>query len=391
MSVAIAVTVLFAIGCRRAEKAAKTEDAKQRGREESLAVDISGLKSEDGQPLIVADDSPLTPPQRPADPEALPLEDPLHWYDIEYAGWKCEKAKQPESPNDGCKGKKVVFLKFVDHPYHNAYFNGMKKVADAYGIQVKTMVANTDINIQAQQVDQAINERPDMVIIQPVDAKAVVPLLRKLNQAGVPVIASNLIPTDQGMPYILTWTGPDDWGQFRMLAHEFARLMNNEGGYCIVRHLEGTSPYYSRTFAMMTELKKIAPNMKMLDMQPCGLKAEAASTLVSGWISRFKGELKGIVSADDSGAQIGINDAIKAHNREDIIRVAAGNSKVGMDFVKAGTLHAITYQSAESDGALPMKLAADWFMGKPITKSVHYLRKHIITKKDVDQFMPAQW
>ena len=108
-----------------------------------------------------------------------------------------------------------------------------------------------------------------------------------------------------------------------------------------------------------------------------------------GAFVRFK--LKGIVSADDSGAQIGINDAIKAHSREDIIRVAAGNSKVGMDFVKEGTLHAITYQSAESDGALPMKLTADWFMGKPIAKSVYYLRKHIITKKDVDQFMPAQW
>jgi ribose transport system substrate-binding protein len=62
-----------------------------------------------------------------------------------------------------------------------------------------------------------------------------------------------------------------------------------------------------------------------------------------------------------------------------------------MDFVKAGTLHAITYQSAEADGALPMKLAADWFCGKEIARPVYYLRKHIITKDDVDQFMPAQW
>jgi ABC-type sugar transport system substrate-binding protein len=62
-----------------------------------------------------------------------------------------------------------------------------------------------------------------------------------------------------------------------------------------------------------------------------------------------------------------------------------------MKFIKEGTLAAITYQSAEADGALPMKLAADWFNGKEITKPVYYLRKHIITTKDVDQFLPAQW
>jgi ribose transport system substrate-binding protein len=126
-------------------------------------------------------------------------------------------------------------------------------------------------------------------------------------------------------------------------------------------------------------------------MQATKLQAEPTMQAVSDWITRFGKNLNGIVSADDSGAQIGINEAVKNANREDIIRVAAGNSKVGMDFVKAGTLHAITYQSAEADGALPMKLAADWLNGAKIEKPVYYLPKHIITKADVDRYMPAQW
>jgi ribose transport system substrate-binding protein len=113
--------------------------------------------------------------------------------------------------------------------------------------------------------------------------------------------------------------------------------------------------------------------------------------VVSDWLTKYKQDLKGIVSADDSGAQIGINQACKNAGREDIIRVAAGNSKVGMDFIKAAALHAVTYQSAEADGALPMKLAADWFCGRPIAKPVYYLPKHVITRDDVDTFMPAQW
>jgi ribose transport system substrate-binding protein len=267
----------------------------------------------------------------------------------------------------------------------------MQRVADLYGIQLKTLVANNDINIQAQQVDQAVNEKPDLVIITPVDATAVVPLLRKLHEARIPVIASNLLPTDAGMPYVLTWTGPDDWGNFRTLAREFARRMNYEGGYCIIRHVPGSAPFVSRTYAMVTELKKIAPKMTCLDMQPTGLEAERTMQVTADWITRFGPQLKGIVSADDSGAQIGINEACHRAGREDIIRVAAGNSKVGMDAVKRGTLAIVTYQGAESDGALPMKLAADWLNSKPIERPLYFLRKALITQENVDEFLPPQW
>jgi len=70
--------------------------------------------------------------------------------------------------------------------------------------------------------------------------------------------------------------------------------------------------------------------------------------------------------------------------------VAAGNSKIGMDAVKAGDIAAITYQSSEADGAIGMKSAADWFNGLELNE-VSYLVKHIITADDVDEFMPAQW
>jgi ribose transport system substrate-binding protein len=381
-----------AAGCQGQKGDTLTEAQKAEACREGLAVNVSAVRGTDRQPLIIMDESPLVPPERPENPEALPEDDPLHWYDMEYAGWRCTKVGLPASPRSGAKGKRVMCLRHMDHPYTTAYTRGMQRIADAYGIQLKTLTAgNADVNIQSQQVDQVINERPDLVILFPVDAKSVVPMLRKLHQAKVPVIASNLIPVDAGMPYVLTWTGPDDWGQFRMLAREFAQRMNYEGGYGIIQHMPGGSPYFSRTFSVVTELKKIAPRMKLLEKQTTKLEAEKTMQVVSDWITKYGKDLKGIVSADDSGAQIGINQACKNAGREDILRVAAGNSKVGMDFIKAAALHAVTYQSAEADGALPMKLAADWFCGKEIAKPVYYLPKHVITKDDVDQYLPAQW
>lgn len=376
-----------AVGAARPEAAggrvslAAEADAKER--------DVALLKSKDNQLLILSAAAKTIPP-RPANPEALPEEDPLHWYDMEYAGWGVKKVNLPKSPVDGPGGKRVVFLKASDHPYWKAVQTGMEKVAQVYGMRLSQKVANGDINIQSQQVDQCLNERPDMVIMGAVEAKACVPLLRKLNEAGIPVIAINLLPAPEAHQYILAWTGPDDWGQFRLLARDFAKRMNSEGSYCIVRHYPGWSPFFARTWSVITELRQVAPKMKMLAMQPTDLESEKTKDVVSGWLTRFGPELKGVVSCDDSGAQVGINEAVKNAGREDIIRVAAGNSKVGMDFVKEGKLHAITYQSPEADGAVPMKLAADWFYGKAIPP-IQYLPIAIITKDTVDQYMPAQW
>jgi len=379
-----AASVASLVGCKPDTNAPK-------GASKTPAADVLTLKGTDHQPLILIDHTNATIPPRSPNPDALAETDPGHWYDIEYSGWNTKKLDMPKSPGDGPVGKRVLCLRFMDHPYLTAYSHGMQEIADAYGIKLETRVANNETSVQAEQVEQAISERPDLVIITPVDSKAVVPLLMKLHSAGIPVIASNLIPDEQGMKYVLTWTGPDDWGQFRMLAREFAKKLDYEGGYCVVRHMPGSSCFLSRTYGPISELAKIAPKMKCLDMQATQLQAEKTMQVVSDWLTRFGPQLRGIISADDSGAMNGIAEALRKAGRKDVVVVAAGNSKVGMDFLKSGDLYAMTYQSAEADGALPMYLAAQWFSGKPIDKPIYFLPQKIITKSNVDQFLPAQW
>lgn len=352
--------------------------------------DLFALRGTDGQPyLFPAKDAPIIP-KRPDDPKALPETDKGHWWDIEYAGWNVDKAPMPESPRDGARGKRVVLLKAGDHPYWTAYVRGFETIANACGMKTKVYNGNWNMDLQAQQTDQAINERPDMVLLAPVDSTGCTPLLRRIHQAGIPCIASNTIPCNDAMQYCLAWTGPDDWGQFRMLARAFADALGKQGGYAIVRHMPGSSPFFSRTFAPITELKTYAPDMRMLAMDTTNLEAEPSMQLVSAWITRFGDELKGLVLSDDGFVLTGALEAIKKAGREDIVIVAAGNSKTGMDAVKAGQALAITYQSAEGDGALAVYTAARWFDGESLDP-VAYLPKHLITRDDVDDFMPAQW
>ncbi|MFA6243601.1 MAG: substrate-binding domain-containing protein, partial [Candidatus Hydrogenedentales bacterium] len=370
--------------------AAPSREKPTAGPEAQNDVDVFALRGTDGQPYLSKAVEHVDVPERPADPKALPETEKGHWWDIEYAGWKVEKAAMPESPRDGSRGKRVILLKAGDHPYWTAYVHGFTVIAEAYGMKTKVFNGNWNMDLQAQQTDQAVNERPDMILFAPVDATACAPLLRRINLAGIPCITSNTIPANAAMKYCLAWTGPDDWGQFRMLARTFADALGKKGGYAVVRHMPGSSCFFSRTYAPVTELLEYAPDMKLLAMDTSNLETEGTMQLVGAWIAKFGPELKGLILAGDDFPLTGALEAMKKAGRQDIVIVAAGNCKTGMDSVKAGEALAITYQSAEGDGALAVHSAARWFNGETLNP-VTYLPKHIIVRGDVDEFMPAQW
>ncbi|MDP3178784.1 MAG: hypothetical protein Q8M76_12840, partial [Spirochaetaceae bacterium] len=84
----------------------------------SLALEstVLALKSADNQLLLAPSKDSRAVPKRPADPNKLPETDPLHWYDMEWAGWSVTPTNLPKSPADGAIGKKVIMIVHGDHP-----------------------------------------------------------------------------------------------------------------------------------------------------------------------------------------------------------------------------------------------------------------------------------
>ena len=344
----------------------------------------SGLHETKRPVLWVTEQKPVPP--RPEDPKSFPEDNFKHWYDMEYAGWNVKKINMPVSPGDGPKGKNITCLLTCHHPYNTAYERGMTKAAAAFRINISFKYSEWDDEKQQNQVEETIKEKPDMIIVIPDNTELSSDWYRSINTAGIPVIASNLMPDEDGFKYILSWTGPDDWGQFRKLAVDFAKRMESRGGYCIISHIPGCSAYYARKWAIITELKRIAPKMKLMAIESTNLNSEETYKTVKKWLNEYGNDIKGIVSADDNLVQIGINKALVEFGREDIIRVANGSTQTGIRMLKEKNLDAITFQSAELDGALPIQVAIDWFNGL-IVPTIKYLPTHILTSENVEEFV----
>ncbi len=367
------------------ESSAMSAEAAEANLAASRAIDISDVKGSDGQLLLMYGVTRPVP-AKPADPEMLDM------WKIEYAGRQTDKLPMIESPGDGIIGKKVIMIQQSEHPYWTAVSNGARMACEAYQADYQMWNPNGDLNQQNQFVDRAIAEKADMVLLAPLDAKAGVQQFKKLYDAGIPTIAYNMIPSDDAMRYVLAITAPDDFGQFKMLAEHLAESVDGKAGVGYITHIPGGSPYFARTTNVITYYEENYPDMKTLDIQSPGFDAPKTKQVVADWITRFGDDLTCIVVSDDSSQGLGVTQACEEAGRSDIKVIAAGNSKVGMDLVAAGKLFAITYQSAEADGAIPIKVAADYFNGVELdTNAAFYLPQAVITKDNVANYMPAQW
>ena len=69
--------------------------------------------------------------------------------------------------------------------------------------------------------------------------------------------------------------------------------------------MPGSSPFFARTYAPITELKEYAPEMEMLAMDTANLETDGTMQLVSAWLDTHKDKLKGLVLAGDGFSMTG--------------------------------------------------------------------------------------
>jgi len=355
-------------------------------------IDVFRLKSGDGQPLILWNENRKEIPPRPGQPESWPETDSRHWYDYEFAGWNVEGRSIPRSNAEGCRGKRVVSINPVAHPYYEAHRKGMQRMADEFGIQlISYPLPTADSNaVQRRQIDQAIKEKPDLIVFAAADMESSGVSIRKVHHAGIPIIAATSMPAADSFGYLLGYTGTDEWGAFRQLARKLAEAVGNQGGYGIIQHMPGSGPFFARTWATITELTLAAPAMQCLEREYTEFDRQKTKAAVEAWLHRHGNGLKGIVCSDQTTALQGVVDALEAQGRQDVVVVAQGHCRISLDLVKAGKVLATTCQPAETDGALPIALAIDYFNGIDFPP-VKYLPNRLITVDNVDSFYPAPW
>ena len=99
-------------------------------------------------------------------------------------------ARRPAGTERGGSGETVRIVASVpptDHGWLGAISKNAQAAADQYDDVDFELLEAADADSQAQQIEQAISDKPDALVVLPQDGEALTPVAQKAEAAGIPV------------------------------------------------------------------------------------------------------------------------------------------------------------------------------------------------------------
>ncbi|RUU60380.1 sugar ABC transporter substrate-binding protein [Mesorhizobium sp. M2C.T.Ca.TU.002.02.1.1] len=287
------------------------------------------------------------------------------------------------------KGSKVILLTVTEEcEYCALHQRAFKEVAAAAGIDLEVKINNYDAAEQASQVDQAIAQKPDAIVLWPADASAIVPSLRKIKQAGIPLVITNSRPDEKYSQFWDVFTGPSDIGNGEsageaMIKGFADKKLGSEGKVFIVEGVPGTPPQIQRSQGFEDVLGKKASGIQVAGKQNGNWDQTKATDAAAALFTQLGSGVKGVYAQADN-MMSGVIVAAKRAGIDpaSLVLVGSNCSIEGVNQINDGTQYATVLQSPIDDGKYAAQAVADLLDGKKVEKQI-FLPHEIITKANV--------
>lgn len=303
-----------------------------------------------------------------------------------------EGAQLADSP--GAEGADVVLLTVTEEcEYCALHLQAFRDTVEAAGINLDVKINDFDPAVQATQVEQALSQDPDLIVLWPADASALIPSIRRINEAGVPLIITNSAPDEEFADLWLTFTGPDDYGNgvsaARAMIQGFADTgVGDSGTVFVVTGVPGTPPQIQRLAGFTETLAAEASGIEVVADQPGNWDqtqaTEAAAALftqypdVDGVYAQADNMLAGVIVAAE---RAGIDPA-------SLVLVGSNCSIEGVTAIEEGTQYASVLQSPIDDGLYAAEASIALLNGETVER-VQYLPNPVVTADNVEECFAA--
>lgn len=227
----------------------------------------------------------------------------------------------------------AVFTKNQTNPYFQAVRIGADSAAKALNAKVIHYVPTKPDSIpeQLSQVEDVIVKKPDAIVFIPVDYKALVPAVEKINAANIPV--TNI--TDRiASGNVVAYVGADDYNIALSTGRYLLKAMGGKGNVIILEGVKGSLTSADRVRGYSDAIKEF-PEVKLLASQPANYQRLKALEVMENLIQSYP-QIDGILAANDPMA-VGALEALEGAGRKAMI-VGINGSPEAIELIKSGKL-----------------------------------------------------
>ena len=215
----------------------------------------------------------------------------------------------PFGPSPAAAETLAVFTKSAGNPIARAVRAGAEVVAKANGFTVTHYIPTSADNAAQQTalVEEALRTKHDAIVFTPVDVKAMVAPVQKINAAGIPVVnVSDRLAGGNTVAFI----GVDDYGIALETARTLLKAMGGKGNVVVLEGPDTIPTAISRGRAFKDALKEF-PDVKVVLSKNAMYARPAASDLLKTMLKANPNQqIDGVLAANDAMA-LGTVEAFK--------------------------------------------------------------------------------
>jgi ribose transport system substrate-binding protein len=259
----------------------------------------------------------------------------------------------------------AVLTKNQTNPFFQAERVGAAKAAEEMHAKVLQYVPTQPDSIpeQMSQIDDIVTKKPDAIVMVPVDYKAMVAGVQKINAAKIPVV--NVTDRSAGGDFV-AFVGADDYSIAKATGEVLLKSIGGKGDVIIIEGVRGAATAQDRLRGFKDAIAEF-PGVKLVDSQPANYQRLQAMQVMENLL-QSNPNVAGVLAANDAMA-IGAMDALADANSKAQI-VGINGTKEAVDAIKAGKMLATGDYNGFVQGCIGTEIAIRSLRHEPVPNKV---------------------
>jgi ABC-type sugar transport system substrate-binding protein len=293
------------------------------------------------------------------------------------------------------KGKKLVYVGCSDlNRWCRAFRRTLISALEAKGVVVTDLQDPYDPVLQAQHLDQAVAQKPDLIALLPTNARSIIPGLRRAKAAGVPVVefVGPTVPESEPLYHALIENNHQQLGEYAgvNLVEGLQKEGLEKANIMVITGAQVQPEVAVRMDGFNAVLAKY-PQYKVVEVQDGnwdqGKSASIAQTIFAKY--RDQGGIQGafgmadqmaagiIQAAQQAGIPVGVDN-------KGLVVVASNCFEIGMNNIEAGLQYGTATEAPVPTAEFAIPLVEQVLAGQEIPHR-SLMEEVRITKENVKE------
>lgn len=289
------------------------------------------------------------------------------------------------------KYKIVVIAKSNNSEFWQTVNSGAEDAAKEEGVNVtfQARPEETDIAGQVSIVEDAINQKVDAIVLAPSDVDALVSVVEKADNAGIPVITiDSKLNSDIPKSHVAT----NNEVAAAIAAENLAKAIGEKGKVAIVSFVAGASTAVAREQGFLDKIKEY-PGIEIINTFYSDADRNKAMTITQDILTSTP-DIKGIFGTNEPSA-VGVSLAVEQAGVKDKVTVVGFDSAEDVIYaIQNGSMEGTVVQNPYNMGYQGVKQAVKVIKGEDVEKlidtGVTYVNKDNLESDEVQKLLNPQ-